>query len=60
MLDENSVNLMSASLDSFDYDTQGNFAEAEEHEGVGDDYLEEIEEQMFDGSQPWFGNHARN
>ena len=60
MLDENSLDLMRAPLDSFDCEMQGNYTEAEEYKGVGDADLEEIEDEVFDGSQPRFGKWASN
>ena len=59
-MDENSVDLISALLDSFDCEMQGNYTEEEEDEGVGDNDLEEIEEEVFDGSQPRFGKRSDN
>ena len=58
LLDENSVDLLSAPLDAFECGMPE--AEAEEGDGLGDDDLQEIGEDEFDEGGPKLGKRAGN
>ena len=58
LLEENSVDLMSAPLDAFDCGMLE--AEPEEGDGLGDDDLQEIGEDEFDEGGPKLGKRAGN